>query len=98
MDKIENTEDIAMLIIDAHEDIAYNALELGRDIRLSVHTTRRREARQHLKVLGSEQAQASSPNAQLRHIAMSGLPELRQAGFGVIFGVIFEHPTLERSF
>src|SRR2546430_8150699 len=26
----------SMLIIDAHEDIAYNALELGRDIRLPV--------------------------------------------------------------
>ncbi len=34
-----------MLIIDAHEDIAYNALEWGRDIRDSVHVVRAREGR-----------------------------------------------------
>ena len=33
-----------MLIIDGHEDIAYNALEWGRDIRVSAFTTREREA------------------------------------------------------
>jgi len=33
-----------MLIIDGHKDIAYNALEWGRDIRVSAFTTREREA------------------------------------------------------
>ena len=33
-----------MLIVDGHEDIAYNALERGCDFRLSAYTTREREA------------------------------------------------------
>lgn len=65
-----------MLIIDGHEDIAYNALEWGRDIRLSAQTIREREA--------------SNPNPN--GIAMSGLPELRRGGFGIVFGVIFLFP------
>lgn len=32
------------LIVDAHQDLAYNALALGRDPRLSAHETRAREA------------------------------------------------------
>lgn len=77
-----------MMIIDAHEDIAYNALEEGRDIRVSAYTTRRREARKHLKVIGSD------PSARERRgIAMSGLPDLRRGGFAVIFGVIFAMPA-----
>ncbi|HLZ58030.1 MAG TPA: membrane dipeptidase [Ktedonosporobacter sp.] len=65
-----------MLIIDGHEDIAYNALECGRDIRLSAYATREREASQ----------QSPYP------IAMSGLPELRRGGVGIVFGVIFCMP------
>ncbi|HEY7416285.1 MAG TPA: membrane dipeptidase [Ktedonobacteraceae bacterium] len=83
-----------MLIVDAHQDIAYNALELGRDIRLSVHTTRRREARIPLNIVGSdyETMLEALGNAEKHDVAMSGLPELRRGGFGVIFGVIFAHP------
>lgn len=86
-----------MLIIDAHQDIAYNALELGRDIRQSVQTTRRREMRKPLSVIGTDArtARAALQVTEERDIAMSGLPELRRGGFGIIFGVIFAHPALE---
>lgn len=83
-----------MLIIDAHEDIAYNALELGRDIRLPVLTTRRNEARKILQVIGTDKnAVRHTQSPPHRDIAMSGLPELRRGGFGVIFGVIFARPA-----
>lgn len=65
-----------MLIIDGHEDIAYNALEWGRDIRRSAYTIREQEA--------------NNPNPN--GIAMAGLPELRRGGVGLIFGVIFLFP------
>lgn len=65
-----------MLIIDGHEDIAYNALEWGRDIRLSAYAIREQEAHN------------PNPNG----IAMAGLPELRRGGVGLIFGVIFLFP------
>ena len=71
-----------MLIIDGHEDIAYNALEWERDIRLPAYATREREA-QH-----SEQAGKYAG----RDIAMNGLPDLRRGGFGIVFGVIFTFP------
>ncbi len=71
-----------MLIIDAHEDIAYNALAMGRDIRHSVHETRAREEREGVN-LGEDGTGG---------IAMSGLLELRRGGFAVVFGVIFAFP------
>ncbi len=74
-----------MLIIDAHEDIAYNALEWDRDIRLSVRAVRRREV---VHVLNEGGESDDGPGG----IAMSGLPELRRGGFGVIFGTIFTYP------
>jgi membrane dipeptidase len=84
-----------MLIIDAHEDIAYNALALGRDIRLPVLATRRNEARRILQVIGTDKNVVRHTQGWSGHrdIAMSGLPELRRGGFGVIFGVIFAYPA-----
>ena len=70
-----------MLIIDGHEDIAYNALAWGRDIRLSAYAIREREAQ------GST-GHPVNPGG----IAMSGLPELRRGGIGIVFGVIFTYP------
>lgn len=86
-----------MYIIDGHQDIAYNALELGRDIRLSVQSIRRREARKPLQVIGTDAEFASDVLGVVegRDIAMSGLPELRRAGFAVIMSVIFAHPQLD---
>lgn len=72
-----------MLIIDGHEDIAYNALAWGRDIRLSVQTIREREAQR-----SGDGMQWGNPGG----IAMSGLPELRRGGVGLVFGVIFTYP------
>ncbi|GAC1614437.1 MAG: membrane dipeptidase [Ktedonobacteraceae bacterium] len=71
-----------MFIIDAHEDIAYNALAWGRDIRLSAYTTRERAA-QHPENIGH-----SIPG----DLAMNGLPDLRRGSVGVVFGVIFTFP------
>jgi membrane dipeptidase len=79
-----------MLIIDAHEDIAYNALEWGRDIRLPVQTIRRREAHRVAEGLIDLE---KGPGG----IAMSGLPELRRGGFGVVFGTIFALPLREEG-
>ena len=62
-----------MLIIDGHEDIAYNALAWGRDIRLSAYTIREREAH---RAAGNEGTLWTNPGG----IAMSGLPELRRGG------------------
>lgn len=74
-----------MLIIDAHQDIAYNALEWGRDIRRSVYETRQREER----YTGDPEAH---PTKGAGGIAMSGLPELRRAGFAVVCATIFCEP------
>lgn len=79
-----------MLIIDAHEDIAYNALEWGRDIRDSVHVVRAREGR-------TECCDTDNASAGPGGIAMSGLPELRRGGIGVVFGVIFAYPLRDVS-
>src|SRR5438270_11770291 len=70
-----------MLIIDGHEDIAYNALAWGRDIRLSAYAIRERET----------QGSTGHPVNPGR-IAMSGLPELRRVGIGIVFGAIFTYP------
>src|SRR5207302_4266300 len=68
-----------MLIIDAHEDIGYNALEWGRYIRASAYTTRERE-REQPEIAGQYGAGG---------LAMNGLPDLRRGGVGIVCGVIF---------
>jgi membrane dipeptidase len=73
----------AGLLIDAHQDIAYNALEWQRDIRHSAFQTREREAREHPDYCNPDAAGG---------IWMSGLPELRQAGCGIIFSTLFAYP------
>lgn len=65
-----------MYIIDAHEDIAYNALRFGRDYRHSVAETRRLEA-------GS-----LHPNG----IATSGLPDSLLGRVAVVFATLFTAP------
>lgn len=75
-----------MLIIDAHEDIGYNALEWGRDIRASAYATRERE-REQPEIAGQDGAGG---------LAMNGLPDLRRGGVGVVFGVIFTFPLTAR--
>lgn len=71
-----------MLIIDAHQDIAYNALEWGRDIHASAYATREREAQ-----LPDYTALDAAGG-----IAMAGLSEMRGGGVGIVFGTLFAYP------
>jgi membrane dipeptidase len=71
-----------MLIIDAHEDIAYNALDWGRDLRSSVYAIREREA----QIPGYSNLDAAGG------IAMLGLPEMRSGGIGIVFATLFAYP------
>ncbi|MBU0704637.1 MAG: membrane dipeptidase [Chloroflexi bacterium] len=68
-----------MLIVDAHEDIAYSALNLGRDVRRSAFETRRLEE------------DALTPRRE--GLCMLGLPEWLSGGVAVVFGTIFASPT-----
>ena len=68
-----------MRIIDAHEDIAWNALALGRDVRRSVRETRRLESER-----GAPQQYGS---------CTLGLPEWLAGGVAVVFGTIFVEPV-----
>jgi membrane dipeptidase len=74
-----------MFIVDAHQDIAYNALEWGRDLRRSVAETRALEAREHPDYC-REDAQGG--------ICMVGLPELRRGGVAIVFGTLFAYPLV----
>ncbi len=67
------------MLIDAHEDIAFNALNLSRDVRRSALDTRRRE----------EDADASHRGG----LCMVGLPEWLSGGVTVVFGTIFVSPA-----
>jgi len=68
-----------MLIIDAHEDIAFNALNLSRDVRRSALDTRRREEDVDIPHHGG--------------LCMVGLPEWLSGGVAVVFGTIFVLPA-----
>lgn len=67
------------LIIDAHEDIAFNILCAGRDYSRSVADTRSREA-------------GSADLRQHVGIATLGLPEWRAGRVAIIFATIFVEP------
>lgn len=69
-------------LIDAHEDLAYNALELARDLTGSVEAVRAREG--VLPAHGEGTATVS-------------LPALRTADVRVVFATIFTHPATSTS-
>ena len=69
--------------IDAHQDIACNMLEFGRDLTLSALETRRRETH--------------TPFPALNGDALVGLPEYRQAQLAVIFSTLFITPVEYRK-
>ncbi len=73
-----------MLIIDAHEDIAYNVITLGRDYTLSAQETREREA-------GDAKAMAETGACTL------GLPEWLAGRVGIVFGTLFTMPAQYKS-
>jgi len=64
-----------MLIIDAHEDFAYNALNNGRDYRLSAMEIRQREADTAIPELAGQ--------------ATLGFPDYQRGQVGLIFGTVF---------
>jgi membrane dipeptidase len=68
-----------VIIVDGHEDIAWNALALRRDVRLSASEVRRLE-------------QGSDIPAR-EGIRMLGLPDWLAGGIAVVFGTIFAEPA-----
>ena len=67
-----------MLIVDAHEDLAYNALVDGRDYLVSAYATRAKEA--------------GGPVAELNGLCMLGLPEWLSGGVAVVFATLTAIP------
>jgi membrane dipeptidase len=68
-----------MVIVDAHEDVAWNALVLGRDVLRSALETRRLEE--------------NTAIPQRDGLCMVGLPEWLAGGVAVVFGTIFVAPA-----
>ncbi len=68
-----------MFLIDAHQDIAFNVVSLGRDVRRSALETRRLEADSTASHHGGS--------------CMIGLPEWLSGGVGIVFGTIFVSPA-----
>jgi membrane dipeptidase len=67
-----------MIVVDAHQDIAYNALCFGRDYRHPAYETRRLES--GLDVINQ------------RGIATAGLPDALLGRVGVVFATLFVAP------
>jgi membrane dipeptidase len=68
-----------MRIVDAHEDVSWNALALGRDVRRSTRETRLLEQ--------------DSDIPRRSGLCMVGLPEWLAGGIAVVFGTIFVAPA-----
>jgi membrane dipeptidase len=68
-----------MILVDAHQDLAYNILSFNRDYRLSARQTRQREQ-------GSEIASYNGDT-------LLGYPEYRAGRVGVIFATLFAGPA-----
>jgi membrane dipeptidase len=67
------------LIVDAHLDLAYNALQHNRNLVKPVAEVRR--------------AERGNPTVERRGTAIVTLPELRAAGVGLVFGTLFASPA-----
>ncbi len=67
------------LIVDAHEDIAWNMLALGRDVRRSALETRRLESETDVPARNG--------------ICMVGLPEWLRGSVALVFGTIYVEPA-----
>jgi len=72
-----------MHIVDGHEDIAWNALVLGRDVRRSALETRRLEE--------------GTGVPRRNGLCMVGLPEWLAGGVAVVLGTIFVEPARRGS-
>lgn len=67
------------LIVDAHQDLAYNSLTFGRDYRRSVGETRA--------------AEENSPNIARTGQTQLGWPEFQRGQYAMIFGTLFLTPA-----
>ncbi|MBN1177928.1 MAG: membrane dipeptidase [Anaerolineae bacterium] len=72
-----------MRVIDAHEDVAWNVLALGRDMQRSAQETRRIES--------------GGPNPERNGQCMLGLPNWLEGGVAVVVGSIFLSPARKAS-
>ncbi len=68
-----------MIIVDAHEDLAWNALTFGRDYRRAVSETRQIESGTTTPAYNGE--------------TLIGLPEWRQGRVAIVFSTIFAAPA-----
>ncbi len=78
------------LVIDAHEDIAYNALVMGRDFFSSAHQLREREEESRRVDVALRDL---PPNGG---IAMLGLPDLLRGNVRVVFATVYATPANNR--
>jgi membrane dipeptidase len=69
---------MAHIIVDAHQDLAWNMRDLDRDFRLSAHAKRK--------------AEIGTPVVQQDGLCMTGLPEALLGRVAVIFATIFANP------
>lgn len=69
-----------MIIVDGHRDIAYDAIELGRDYGRSVAETRALEA--------------ADPHPRRKTPALTGLPDAIDAGVALVNAVVFTEPAV----
>jgi membrane dipeptidase len=76
-----------VFIVDAHEDIAYNALHHNRDIRQPLRTIHEGQAARALARGG-----APDPAAHVDETAMVALDAHRRGGVGLVFATIFVPP------
>ena len=72
-----------MLIVDAHEDLAYNILTYGRDYTISAAETRRRER-------GTQTPQQNGDT-------LLGWPEYQQGQVAIVFSTLFAVPARRRE-
>lgn len=68
-----------LIIVDGHQDLAYNVLTLGRDPRRSVHVARAEER--------------GGPVAARNGCCIVGLPELLSGHVAIVFGTVFTMPA-----
>ncbi len=71
------------LIVDAHQDLAWNALTYGRDYTLSALETRA--------------AEAGGPAPQCNGNSLLGLPEYLSGQVAVVFGTLYVSPAAHRA-
>src|SRR5438093_4368521 len=71
------------IIIDAHEDIAYNAINFGRDFTRGAYMKRRLEVNTEVPEINGS--------------ATTGLPDALLGRIGIIFGTVFVEPTLSSA-